>query len=198
MIMKTEEEILEMTDDQYIRYLFDSCENNVLTVVRYDEVNDPWHLKHTMDWTAADVNKLVDAFRSFRAALDRLAMAHDMLLRSNAPETLLTVEDFDIWNTYVRPLEGFDVPQETMQELFERNMANDLNEEEQDTLERYYDWATELCRQRLCGKFRDSYYLINRARRYERLVSLGAPQIILENEARTMAEEFVIFHHAIA
>ena len=196
--MKNENEILDMTAAQYIPYLFDSCENNTLTLVRYDEVDDPWHLKYTMDWTAADVDGLVEQFQQLRTALDRLAMAHDALLNSDAPETLVTTEDFAVWNTFVRPFEGFDIPQETLQELFERNMAYDLNEEEQEILERYYDWAKELCRQRLCGKFQDSYYLINRARRYERLVYLRAPQIILENEARDMAEEFVVFHHAIA
>lgn len=194
--MINEEEILKMPADQYIPYLFNSCENNVLTVVRYDELDDPWHLKYTMDWSASDVDGLVEQFCQLRATLDRLALMHDALAM-RSPETLLSAEDFAVWNVYVRPFEGFDVPAEELHELIERNMAYDLNDEEQETLERYYEWLEEESNKRLQGKHAPADRLINHTRRYERLMSLNAPAVIVENEARALAEEFVIFHHAI-
>lgn len=195
--MINEEEILDMSADQYIPYLFNSCEDNVLTVVRYDELDEPWHLKYTMDWSASDVDGLVEKFRQLRAILDRLALMHDALAESDSPEKMIPAEEFAIWNIYVRPFVGFDVPAEELQELIERDMAYDLDDEEQETLERYYEWLEEESNKRLQGKHEPAYRLINRTRRYERLVSLNAPEVVVENEARAFAEEFVIFYHGI-
>ena len=197
--MRNENEILEMTAAQYIPYLFDNCNNNTLTVVRYDEsLEESWEVDYAVKCAAADVDSVVQGFQQLRAALDRLAMVQNALEESESPETMLPAEDFAIWNIYLRPFAGFDVPQETMQTIIAHDLANELTQEEQETLTRYYNWFKDQCNLRLQGKHQPSYRLINRARRYTRLKNLGAPAIITENEARVLAEEFVIFHHAIA
>ena len=69
-----------------------------------------------------------------------------------------------------------------------------LTEEEFALLEEYWEWYEQQCLQRLPYNRRSPAELINRARRYERLVSLHAPEIVLENEARCLAEEMVLYY----
>ena len=70
----------------------------------------------------------------------------------------------------------------------------ELTEEEEALLKRHDAWIEQQCLQRLPHVGCTSVYLINRARRYERLVSLHAPEIVLENEARCLAEEMVLYY----
>jgi hypothetical protein len=71
-----------------------------------------------------------------------------------------------------------------------------LSQEEQALYEQSIRWKEEQASNRLPGKGGNALALICHARWYTRLMELKAPQIAIENEARCLAEELVLYHYS--
>ena len=81
-----------------------------------------------------------------------------------------------------------------IENIYERGRLGDLIEEEELLLKQYYIWREEQSQKRIPFNGRSSALLILRARRYEKLISLGAPEIIVTEEGRCLAEEMVLYY----
>ena len=110
-----------------------------------------------------------------------------------AQKKLLSEYDFEVWNTYVRPYDEFEEDLSVIAAI-EARAIGDLFEEEEEILEKYYKWIEEQSQKRIPFNRRSSADLINSAARYERLISLNAPEIVITEEGRWLAEEIALYY----
>ena len=175
---------IEMTASDYIRALFEETKDGVLEIWHEDETGEGYTDAYPMAWSRADMEELVQQFELLRSQLDRIAAGEQS-------------EELDeIYNIYVLPYDACPFVDEQMDEILDKlDLALPLSQEEQVLYEQYIHWQEEQASSRLHGKGYNSFGLISRARRYTRLIELKAPQIIIENEARCLAEELVLYHY---
>lgn len=107
----------------------------------------------------------------------------------------LTREQLAVWDTYLKPFPGHGLDMEALQGIWEKFESGDpVSAEERALADRWLGWFEENARMRLPDLRRDPVGLINRAKRYGKLVRLGAPAVVQEQEAKRLAEEFVLYH----
>ena len=188
----TEQMRNDLTPQGYIRHMFAENERT-------------FHEK----WSAEDAEKTVQRYNLLTSALNRIGRLHDRLTDEESRKRLLSEADLEVYNTYVHPYEPMEVNWEEVypippcehdelmsliQEIHERGRCGDLIEEEELLWKQYCMWKEEQSRKRIPFNRRSCADLITRASRYERLISLGAPEIIVTEEGRCLAEEMVLYY----
>jgi hypothetical protein len=78
-----------------------------------------------------------------------------------------------------------------------RECGAPLNDEEQEVLVRHYEWFGEQCLKRLPKKVYSPMLLVNRAQRYEYLISQNAPKTVIDEETRCLAEEIILYYYCV-
>lgn len=125
----------------------------------------------------------VRQFEILRSQLDRIAAGEQ------------SEELIQIYNIYVRPYGVCPVDDEQLDEVLDKlELALPLSQQEQELYERYIRWQEEQASGRLPSKGRNAFRLSPFARRHTRLTELGAPAMVIENNARCLAEELVLYH----
>ncbi len=192
-----EETRKELTPKNYIRKLFEETKDKKLTISYTDIFNETCSSTYKMDWTKEDAEHLVELYDNMTASLARIGTLCDELTDEDKCRALLTEYDFNIWYTYIRPFEPFDGDLELVEVLDFRAETDALEEEEWELLDRHYEWYVQNSRSRLLFDRMCPSHLINRAQRYERLIELNAPDIVLEEEGRCLAKEMVLYYYAV-
>jgi hypothetical protein len=80
-----------------------------------------------------------------------------------------------------------------LEEIWWKEEYGELTQEEQEILRQYNAWYEENALQRLPYLRRSPVWVMNRAWRFVRLVSLRAPEIVIANEERFLAEEMALY-----
>lgn len=174
---------IEMTASDYIRALFEETKDGVLEIWYEDETDEGYTVAYPTAWSRADMEDLVQRFEILRSQLDRIAAGEQ------------SEELAEIYNIYVRPYDSCPFVDEQMDEVLDKlDLALPLSQEEQVLYEQYIHWQEKQASSRLPAKGRNAFRLIPHARRYTRLMERKAPAIVIENEARCLAEELVIYH----
>ena len=207
----TEQMRRDLTPQGYIRHMFAETKNGRFEVEYTDPVFPSEKGKRTfyLNWTSEDAEKVEQRYNLLTIALARIGRIHDQLEDEENRKRLLSESDLEIWSTYVRPYEPFEVnwdelypippcePHELMalvDTIHERGRYGDLIEEEELLLKQYYMWNEEQSQKRIPFHRRSSADMITRASRFERLISLGAPEIVVTEEGRCLAEEMVLYY----
>lgn len=200
-----------LTPQGYIRQMYAETVNGEFKVGYTDPDNDSVEEERTfyVNWTAEDAEKTVQRYNLLTFALARIGRLHDQLNDEESRKQLLSEADLEIYNTYILPYEPMKVnweelypitpcePDELMsliQEIHERSRYGDLIEEEELLWKQYCMWKEEQSQKRIPFNRRSCADLITRASRFERLISLGAPEIIVTEEGRLLAEEMVLYY----
>ena len=201
----------DLTPQGYIRHMFEETVDGEFKVGYEDPDNFDKEEERTLhiNWTAEDAEKTVRSYNLLTFALARIGRIHDQLTDEESIKKLLSESDLKVYNTYVRPYEPMEVnwdelypippcePSELMLligEIHERGRYGDLIEEEELLFKQYCMWREEQSRKRIPFSRRSSSDLIATASRYEKLISLGAPEIIVTEEGRCLAEEMVLYY----
>ena len=202
----TEQMRRDLTPQGYIRRLFAETKNGEFTI-SYEY--PACELAYQVNWTEEDAEKMVQRYNLLTSALARIAKVHDQLNDEESRKELLSEADLEVWNIYVCPYEPMEVnwdelypippcePDELpqlIQETYERGLDGDLIEEEELLLKQHWKWQEEQSQKRIPFNRRSAADMIQRAMRYERLISLGAPEIIVTEEGRCLAEEMVLYY----
>ena len=207
----TEQMRNDLTPQGYIRHMFSETKNGEFKVGYTDFFNNSAPEERTLhlNWTAEDAEKVEQRYNLLTSALARIARVHDQLEDEENRKNLLCESDFDVWNTYVRPFEPLEVNWDELypippceqgellqlvQNTLDRGRDGDLIKEENLLLKRYYMWQEEQSQKRIPFNRRSSADMITRAMRYEKLLSLGAPEIVVTEEGRCLAEEMVLYY----
>lgn len=201
----------DLTPQGYIRRMFAETENGKFRVGYENPYNNFAEEERTfyLNWTTEDVNTAVQRYNLLTSALARIGRVHDELKDEESRKKLLSESDLEIWSTYVRPYEPMEVNWEELypiptcendelmsliQAIHERSQLGDLIEEEELLWKQYCMWNEEQSQKRIPFNRRSAADMIERAMRYERFISLGAPEIIVTEEGRCLAEEIVLYY----
>lgn len=179
---------LDVRPANYIRAMFTHTKNGKL-VMEPEEESAYYYL---LDWDKETAEVLAARCENLLTDLETLAKEHDRWMRSadGMPEDLLQV-----WNTYILPYPDHGMDSEVLFDISMKEEFNDpLTEEEQAMLEQERQWMRGHALTRLPYKRCNPAGFIQRARRYEKLQSLGAPQAVIRNEACALAEEMVLYY----
>ena len=182
----------DKTFHHYIRAMFRHTHNGWLTIRKSDYVVQA----NKMRWTEQDVEPLVRQLEEFLENLDRIALVYDQLgATKEENKALLPPPLLEIWYTFVRKVrvEGFDT--ERIDQL--SNQTQPLTQQEQALLDGYEAALEQAALERLPAGGIPSYKVLRRCWRYTRLISLNAPRIIVNNEARMLAETLTLYAFAV-
>lgn len=181
---------------RHILNLFENTVDGKVTFYLCSE--DGLHVEPTsfkVSWTESDAKELNEKFVKLTAILKKLGGLHDDLADEAKRETLLTKEENEIYNIFIPPYENCPVDLNLVEELFDRvHGCDDLTEEENEILEQYGAWQEGEALKRLPFLRTNPHSFILRGRRFEKLASINAPEIVLNEEARCLAEEMVLYH----
>ena len=193
------EKRLATTPVQHIRDLMESVSDGKITIGHEDPLDLFSQRTFQVSCGVADTDEAVSKYEALVQALAAIGAVHEKIDNGAKAEDVLTPEQFEVWNTYIRDFdEKFDAGEYDLDVIYDmRSCGAQLSEEEQEVLERHYEWFEAQCLKRLPKKVYAPTHLINRAQRYEALVSMKAPKTVLEEEARCIAEEMIIYHYCI-
>ena len=159
-----------------------------------------------MSWGREELDQLILKFNALYAGLSEIAKVYDELDDNDEEHVRSVLDDsalFDIWRIYVRRLEcdefdndklDFALEKEYNQNMFSENPDKQLfderlfekfTEDELDLLEKYHSKQFEESIKRLGGNC-FAYDVHIHALRLCKLMSIGAPKIIVEHEARCL------------
>jgi hypothetical protein len=194
-----DEKRLETTPIQHIRNLMESIKDGKLTVTYYDPFDPPRDRTYDVSCTQTATDEILVKYEELTKALHAIGAVREKLDNGIRAEELLTAEQLEVWNTYVRDFdEKFDAGEYDIDIIYDmRECGAPLSDEEQDVLERHYEWFKAQSITRLPGKTRSPMYLINRAQRYEYFVSMNAPEIVIAEEGRCLAEEMILYYYCV-
>ena len=179
--------MMKNTISQYVRTMFNESRDGELTVGHDDDRFDC-----PVEWDEQTAERLAEQCSTLIAHLTDLAAQYDKLLYETRH---LTKAQMDVWNTYLRPFPKHGLDMEALQVIWEKFETGEaVTEEERSLADQYVNWFEENALTRLPHKCCNPAQLINRAKRYCKLVRLNAPAIVLESEAKRFAEEFVLYH----
>ena len=193
--------ISNLSPSAYARFLFEHTDTEGILCLpkNFGEENEKLdrYDQFRMSWDEDALSRLTAEFEALYASLARIAGVYDQLAgdEESVREILGSDELFDVWRTYIRGWElgGLD---EKAVAAVEKSISldsgeGDLSEEEGQLVSQYHSAyvdaiiADSRCR---VGETPCAYEVIIRAKRLCRLLSLGAPQIILQNEARMLIQ----------
>ena len=205
----TEEMRNDLTPQGYIRQMFRETADGKLAITYYPFVGEPETRTYEVNWTAEDAEQIVSRYILLTNALARIGRLHDKMEDNADWRRLLEEADLEVWNTYVQPYEPMEVnwdelypippcePDELMSlihEIHERGQYGDLIEEEEMLWKQYCMWNEEQSQKRIPFNRRSSADMILAAKRYEGAIRLGAPEIVVTEQGRCLAEEMVLYY----
>lgn len=185
----------ECTPQEYIRKLFSETQDGKLRINYFSFFDGNYSLDYRMNWTKQDAEAVVEDYNELTAALTRIGELHEELEDEENRTKLLTTKELAAWLTYILPFEPFEVDMDVIGELYSRMEGDSLEEEEYELLERYHQWFVENSHKRLPSDQWCPAQLINRARRYEKLIEMKSPEVVINEEGRCLAEEMVLYSH---
>lgn len=188
----TEEMRSKLTPQEYIRELFRETKDGKLPITYYPYIGEPETFTYNVSWTADDAEQIIAKYDLLTSALTRIGRAARV---ENVELTdLLTDEDLKVFNTYILPYEPFEVDLTVIADIKERAELGDITEEEEELWKRYCIWNEEQSQTRIPFNRRSSADMIMRARRYEALVGVNAPDSVVNSEGLSLAEEMVLYY----
>lgn len=153
-----------------------------------DEERDDEFDIFKMSWSRDDLNLLLSEFQELYAGLSEIAKVYDKL--DNNPKLVRDTLDnpvlFDIWHLYLQRPQWYGEEERMLDVALKKEaQAEELSAEEERLLEKYR--AEELRESvKNLGGNRFAYDVYMHALRLCKLMSLGAPEIVIQNEARAL------------
>ena len=176
-----------------------------------------------MNWTKADAVRVTAEFNELYASLEALSGKWDEI-DSEADARVLPENLRKVWNTYLRDFETGDIDVAAVMDIYERldtirevseiseklSTGVKITKEEAAYFRDYRDTSVTEEERALCDRYREAvradsqrrvggnvaaYDQVIRAKRVCKLMSLRAPNAVLNNEARLLATAMVLHHY---
>ena len=153
-----------------------------------DEEQDDEFDIFKMSWSRDDLNMLLSEFQELYAGLSEIAKVYDKL--DNNPERVRDALDnpvlFDIWQLYLQRPQWYGEEERLLDVALKKEaQAEELSAEEERLLEKYHSEELLESVKNLGGNC-FAYDVHIHALRLCELMSIGAPKIIIEHEARCL------------
>ena len=153
-----------------------------------DEERDDEFDIFKMSWNRDDLNMLISEFQELYAGLSEIAKVYDKL--DNNPELVRDTLDnpvlFDTWQLYLQRPQWYGEEERLLDVALKKEaQAEELSAEEERLLEKYHSEELRESVKNLGGNC-FAYDVHIHALRLCKLMSIGAPKIIIEHEARCL------------
>ena len=153
-----------------------------------DEEQDDEFDIFKMSWNRDDLNMLLSEFQELYAGLSEIAKVYDKL--DNNPELVRDTLDnpilFDTWQLYLQRPQWYGEEERMLDVALKKEaQAEELSAEEERLLEKYHSEELLESVKNLGGNC-FAYDVHIHALRLCKLMSIGAPKIIIEHEARCL------------
>ena len=153
-----------------------------------DEEQDDEFDIFKMSWNRDDLNMLLSEFQELYAGLSEIAKVYDKL--DNNPKLVRDTLDnpvlFDIWHLYLQRPQWYGEEERMLDVALKKEaQAEELSAEEERLLEKYHSEELLESVKNLGGNC-FAYDVHIHALRLCELMSIGAPKIIIEHEARCL------------
>lgn len=153
-----------------------------------DEERDDEFDIFKMSWSRDDLNLLLSEFQELYAGLSEIAKVYDKL--DNNPKLVRDTLDnpvlFDIWHLYLQRPQWYGEEERMLDVALKKEaQAEELSAEEERLLEKYRSEELRESVKNLGGNC-FAYDVHIHALRLCELMSIGAPKIIIEHEARCL------------
>lgn len=186
----------DVLPEEHILNMFNATADGKVTVTCDPHNGEgPYDRTYEVEWKRRDAEYLALGCRDLTSTLRKLGMMVAELEDGDKRRAVLDESELEIWDIFLSPFEPFEVEHSVIMELQLRGEYDELSEEENGLLERYYVWLEEQCRKRLPYMNNSPENYIIRARRYAKLIAMGAPEIVVMEEGRCLAEEMVIYYY---
>ena len=189
----TEEMRINLTPQGYIRMMFEETKDGKFNLTDCSIFKNQESITFELNWTKDDAEMIERKYSLLTAALNRIGCLHDQLEDKENREKLLSESDLDVWNTYVCPFEPFE-DDDIIDEIYDRVISGEVSEDEKTIWKRYCIWREEQSQKRIPFNRRSALNMIIRAARYERLISIHAPDVVVIEEGRCLAEEMILYY----
>ena len=184
---------INLTPQGYIRMMFEETKDGKFNLTDCSIFKNQESITFEWNWTKDDAEMIERKYSVLTAALNRIGCLHDQLEDREIREKLLSKSDLDVWNTYVCPFESFE-DDDIINEIYDRVISGEVSEDEKTIWKRYCIWREEQSQKRIPFNRRSALNMIIRAARYERLISIHAPDVVVIEEGRCLAEEMILYY----
>lgn len=194
-----DEKRLETTPIQHISNLMENVSDGKITVGYEDPLELCSQRTFEVSCRAADADEAIAKYEVLVQALEAIGAAHEKIDNGAKAEEVLTPEQLEVWNTYIREFdEKFDAGEYDLDVIYDMRVCGaPLNDEEQEVLESHHEWFEEQCLKRLPMKGYSPMLLVNRAQRYEYCIRHNAPKTVIDEEGRCLAEEIILYNYCV-
>lgn len=191
------------TPSECITKMFEMTDKDSLLCIPawpYDNDEDQAGAYYTlrMNWTREDAEALIYEHARIVNVLSELAEKwknNALGFTAEENQILLSDELFTVWNTYIHSLSPDDMDFMRFYDIAEKVEENPgevtVSPEELRYYHEYIDRVYEEARHRLSGHFAQ-YDQIIRAQRLHKLMAQDAPQILIDNESRILAQTMAV------
>lgn len=164
-----------------------------------DEEQDDEFDIFKMSWNRDDLNMLLSEFQELYAGLSEIAKVYDKL--DNNPELVRNTLDnpvlFDIWQLYLQRSQWYGEEDRILDAALKKEaQAEELSAEEERLLEKYRSEELRESVKNLGGNC-FAYDVHMHALRLCELMSIGAPKIVIEHEARCLIGCMALHEYAV-
>lgn len=185
---------------KYSMELFRQTSDGKLKITYYPTNGEPpFQLTHNVEWDIKAAKNMAIRCLVLVRYLTHIGEVYDELNSSEEKvKELLDYEEQMTWDTFVKPFGPFEVEYEVIDELLFRGEFDELSDEEDELLERYYDWLEEKCSKRLPNAKNSPVNFIRSAQDYVYFVRIKAPEEDIKKAAMRLVEERVLYLHKIS
>jgi hypothetical protein len=194
-----DEKRLETEPAQHIRNIMESVSDGKITIGHEDPLELFSQRTFAVSCGVADTDEAISKYETLVHTLKAIGDVHEKIENGAKAEDVLTPEQLEVWNTYIRDFdERFDAGEYDLNTIYDmRSCGAELNDEEQEVLERHHEWFEEQCLKRLPKKGYSPILLVNRAQRYEYCIRHNAPKTVIDEEGRCLAEEMILYNYCV-
>lgn len=172
---------------EYVHTMFQESRSGELSVGNADNRSN-----YTVDWDEQTAEVLANQCGNLVSIITTLAAQYEKLKMDTQH---LTKEQLEVWETYLKPFPPHGLDMDELIAIWEKfEIDEEVSDEERSLADQWMNWFETHSLDRLPIKRCYPSKLINQAKRYCKIVKLNAPEVVQVNEAKRLAEDFVLYH----
>lgn len=191
----------QISVDEWLKLLFEETSNSAMVDIPvFYGVDSNDFYRCQIDWDIKKYETILEKYRMHYANIKKIALFLDGLQNMDkSSKQILDNEDLaKFWDTYIRPFDSSGFDMERISHINEHIEAGENISEEDNNYHKLYVESIYSDVEKRIGKRYCSYELIMRSVRLCQLMSVGAPEVFVLNEARELATVLLIYEYGVS
>lgn len=191
----------QLSVNEWLKLLFEETSNSTMVDIPvFYGVDSNDFYRCQIDWDMQKYEALLKKYSMHYANIEKIApFLNELQNTNNSPKQILNNDELvEFWDTYIRPFDSSGFDMERISHINEHIEAGENISEEDNNYHKLYVESIYSEVEKRIGKRYCTYELIMRSVRLCQLMSVGAPEIIILNEARELATAMLIYEYGIS